>query len=382
MRARVIKPVGCGEDWVVPHIPGRARRRSSHDVEQQQPIPAIDLRTQMVRSPNQTRAVTVRRLNSDAPIVEAGSVPGYGPIFNAGAIHHDGRFHLFARGVREGHTRNEGSGPRFLDYVSDVLVFTSVNGLDYEFQQVLARGSSTGTNSYEDPRVQAIRSGGADHVVMTYTSLPDPKSGRPWQVGSHRLAYADGRFALNRTSGRVIGPDGCCDKDAVVFNLRDGRIGLIHRIHPNMQLALFDSLDELYAAGADYWDDHMRELDRHTIIGPAPGALGVGAGAPPVQTEAGLLLFYHERNAESQYTIKVALLNDATGRVASLLTEPILQPELPWERFGDVDNVVFVQGAVPRPDGTIYLTYGAADRCVGAASLVTTEVVDALRTAA
>ena len=44
-----------------------------------------------------------------------------------------------------------------------------------------------------------------------------------------------------------------------------------------------------------------------------------------------------------------------------------MRPELAWERNGDVDNVVFVQGAVPRPDGTIYLTYGAADRCVGAA---------------
>ena len=335
-----------------------------------------------MRQPSQRAcAVTVRRVR-DTPVVEAGSVPGYGPIFNAGVIHHDGAFHLFARGVREGYTRNGGSGPRFLDYVSDVLVLTSEDGLDYEFQQVLARGSATGAHSYEDPRVQTIRSGGADHVMMTYTSLRDPKSGQPWQVGMHRLAYADGRFALNRSSGRVIGPDGQPDKDAVIFNLRDGRIGLIHRIHPNMQLALFDSLDDLDGAGADYWDEHLRELDRHTIITLSPGALGVGAGAPPVATEAGLLLFYHERNAASQYTVSVAFRDGETGRVESLLAEPILRPELPWERFGDVDNVVFVQGAVPRPDGTIYLTYGAADRCVGAASVVTAEVVGARRAAA
>ena len=324
----------------------------------------------------------LRRLNGDAPIVEAGSVAGYGSIFNAGAIFRDGRFHLFARGVREGHTRNEGAGPRFLDYVSDVLVFTSPDGLDYEFQQVLACGSETGVHSYEDPRVQTITSGGGEHVVMTYTSLPDPSSGKPWQVGIHRLRYAEGRFALNRTSGRVIGPAGLEDKDAVVFNLRDGRVALIHRIHPDMQLALFDSLDELYASGQDYWDEHLRRLDRHTIISPAPGALGVGAGAPPVPTEAGLLLFYHERNADSQYTLNVALLDAATGRVSAKLPEPILRPELPWEKNGDVDNVVFVQGAVPRPDGTIYLTYGAADRCVGAASVTTTELLAALRSAA
>ncbi len=335
-----------------------------------------------MRQPSQKScAVTVRRVR-DTPIVEAGSVPGYGPIFNAGAIHHDGAFHLFARGVREGYTRNEGPGPRFLDYISDLLVLSSEDGLDYEFQNVLARGSAADVHSYEDPRVQTIRSGGADHVMMTYTSLPDPTSGGPWQVGVHRLAYADGRFALNRNSGRVIGPDGQPDKDAVIFNLQDGRIGLIHRIQPNMQLALFDSLDDLYGADADYWDEHMRDLEQHTIISPGPGALGVGAGAPPVATEAGLLLFYHERNAASQYTLNVALLDDETGRVESLLAEPILRPELSWERSGDVDDVVFVQGAVPRPDGTIYLTYGAADRCVGAASVVTAEVLGALRAAA
>jgi predicted GH43/DUF377 family glycosyl hydrolase len=335
----------------------------------------------MAKPSNKPCAVTVRRLK-ETPVVEAGSAAGYGPIFNAGAIHHDGAFHLFARGVREGHTRNPGRGPRFLNYVSDVLVFTSEDGIDYTFQQVLARGSAAGVNCYEDPRVQTVQSGGRDHVMMTYTNLPDPKSGRPWQIGIHRLAYADGRFALNRTSGRVIGPPGRFDKDAVVFNLRDGRIGMIHRLHPNMQLAVFDSLGELRNSGAEYWDEHIRDLDRHTIISPGPGALGVGAGAPPVATEDGLLLFYHERNTKKQYTLKVALLDDETGRVKSMLPEPILRPELPWERIGDVNNVVFVQGAVPRPDGTIYLTYGAADRCVGAASVDTAEVLGALRTAA
>ena len=334
----------------------------------------------MAKPSSKPRAVTARRLKN-GPVVEAGSVPGYGPIFNAGAIYHDGAFHLFARGVREGYTAHNGSGPRFLNYLSDVLVFTSEDGIDYTFQQVLARGSAKGTHSYEDPRVQTIRSGGADHLIMTYTNLPDPESGRPWRIGIHRLTYAQGRFALNRTSGRVIGPDGRQDKDAVVFNLRNGQVALIHRIHPNMQLALFDSLGELRDAGADYWDEHLRELDRHTIISPRSGALGVGAGAPPVTTEQGLLLFFHERNAEKQYTLNVALLDDETGRVKSMLEEPILRPELPWERVGDVDDVVFVQGAVPRPDGTIYLTYGAADRCVGAASVETSELLEALRAA-
>ena len=59
-----------------------------------------------------------------------------------------------------------------------------------------------------------------------------------------------------------------------------------------------------------------------------------------------------------------------------------MRPELPWERQGDVDNVVFVQGAVAQADGTIYLTYGAADRCVGAATVETSALLERLRAAA
>jgi len=324
--------------------------------------------------------VPVTRL-SDEPIVAPGAVPGYGPIFNAGAIHHDGRYHLFARGVRDGYRLNDGPGPRFLDYVSDVLVFTSDDGRTYAFQQVLARGAPEDVYAFEDPRVQRVRGGGVDHVVMTYTRLPAPESGDPWRVGVHRLGYEGDRFFLNRTSGRVVGPDGVQDKDAVVFNLSDGRVALIHRVHPDMQLALFDSLDDLWHADGAYWEAHLAELERHTIIRPSPGALGVGAGAPPVAIGDEFLLFFHERDASNRYTTRVALLDGRTGRAVAVLAEPIMSPELPWERIGDVDDVVFVQGAVLRGDGTIYLTYGAADRCVGAATVPAADVLSALRAA-
>lgn len=325
--------------------------------------------------------VSARRLRG-APVVEFGAVAGYGPIFNAGAIEVDDVIHLFARGVRDGYVRNGGDGPRFLDYVSDVLVFTSEDGIEFRFQQVLATGAAEGAYSIEDPRVQRVESGGREHVLMTYTHLPHPGSGEPWRVGVHRLAYAEGCFALNPTSGRVVGATGVADKDAVLFNLTDGRVALLHRIHPDMQLALFDSLEHLYTADGDYWEEHVRELARHTVIRPSPGALGVGAGAPPVATEAGLLLFYHERDRDGRYTMNVALLDRDSGGVLSLLPDPILRPELTWEREGDVDEVVFVQGALPRADGTIYLTYGAADRCVGAATVEKDELLDALRRAA
>jgi predicted GH43/DUF377 family glycosyl hydrolase len=315
---------------------------------------------------------------SHKPVVEARTVPGYDPIFNAGLLVHEGTYHLFARGVRDGYRTNPEGTPRFLDYVSDVLVFESADGIDYRFRYVLAASGDYGAHSFEDPRVQRVRSGGDVQVVMTYTNLPPVGGYEPWRIGVHRLVFDEGRFHLDGSSGRVIGPEGIGNKDAVIFNLADDRVALMHRIHPNMQVAVFDSLEAMWRADTTYWDDHLEHLDTHTILAPSAGAISVGAGAPPVPTRDGLLLFFHERRGDGSYTVNVALLDASTARVLARLPDPLLEPELPWERAGDAENVVFVQGAYRREDGTIYLTYGAADRCVGAATVPEAQLLDAL----
>jgi predicted GH43/DUF377 family glycosyl hydrolase len=325
--------------------------------------------------------ISLERID-DEPIVPFGAVPGYGPIFNAGAVFHDGRFHLFARGVRNHYRRNVSSGARFLDYVSDILVFTSPDGHYYEFQQVLAEGAANGIYSWEDPRVQRVSSAGREHFVMSYANVAPPEANGFWQIGVRRLSYSDGRFSLEEGSGAVVGPPGEPDRDGILFNLRDGRVALVHRIYPNMQLAVFDSLEQLCDPPAGYWDAHMGELERHTIIRPAETSLGVGAGAPPIPTGDGLLLLFHERDGREGCSTKAALLDHGTGEVLSVLAEPVLFPELDWERRGDSNEVVLVQGAIARPDGTIYMTYGAADRNVGAASVLLDDVLRALRAAA
>jgi predicted GH43/DUF377 family glycosyl hydrolase len=96
-----------------------------------------------------------------------------------------------------------------------------------------------------------------------------------------------------------------------------------------------------------------------------------------VRTDDGFLLFFHERLADGSYTMNLALLDEMTGRVRVRLPEPILRAELVWERVGDVNEVVFVQGAHLEGD-EIYLTYGAADRCVGAATASVTHLLAVL----
>ena len=154
---------------------------------------------------------------------------------------------------------------------------------------------------------------------------------------------------------------------------------MIHRVHPNMQLAVFDSLDDLWDPPPGYWDEHLDDLDRHTIIWPCDGSLGVGAGAPPVLFGDALLLFYHEREADGHYTTKVALLDDETGRRA---LDPAGSRSCvrSWRGSERETSTTLSSSRARsrRPDGTIYLTYGAADRCVGAATVVGAAIVAAL----
>lgn len=321
----------------------------------------------------------VRRLQ-DVPVVAAGTVTGYGPLFNAGVLYHANSYHLFARAVRDGYRLGHGPGPRFVNYVSDVVVFTSPDGRRYHFGYVLAPAGTAGASCFEDPRVQWVEHRGIPRLVMTYTYLPD-SGGGPWRIGAHHLRWDGQRFELDERTGRLLGPPDVANKDAVIFTLGDGRVALIHRIHPNMQLAVFDDLDHLWDAPAAYWDDHLASLADHTLLTPSPGALAIGAGAPPVRTSAGFLLFFHERRADGAYTMNVALLDEMTGRVRSRLPEPVLVPELEWEQCGDVDRVVFVQGA--HLDGDhVYLTYGAADRSVGVAVASVPELLTELAAAA
>ncbi|MDZ7676101.1 MAG: hypothetical protein U5K30_13665 [Acidimicrobiales bacterium] len=311
------------------------------------------------------------------PIVPAESVRGYGPVFNAGLLHHDGRYHLFARAVRDGYRPGRAGGPRFVDYVSDIVVFTSDDGQHYEFAYVLARAGDHDVDCFEDPRIQRVSDAGGERLLMTYTNLPAPERESPWRIGAHHLVWDGNRFHLEPDGGHLLGPDGIPNKDAVVFTLADGRVALIHRIHPDMQLAVFDDLDHLIGADEHYWRTHLDALDEHTLIEAGARSLGIGAGAPPVRTDDGFLLFFHERRADGVYTMNVALLDEITGRVTSMLHEPVLVPELHWERVGDVDDVVFVQGA--HLDGDrVYLTYGAADRCVGAATASVRQLLAAL----
>jgi predicted GH43/DUF377 family glycosyl hydrolase len=56
----------------------------------------------------------------------------------------------------------------------------------------------------------------------------------------------------------------------------------------------------------------------------------------------------------------------------------VLSPREPYERVGDVANVVFPTGAIINDDGILMLYYGAADSVVALAEAALADVLDYL----
>ncbi|MDY0280258.1 MAG: glycoside hydrolase family 130 protein [Salinivirgaceae bacterium] len=126
-----------------------------------------------------------------------------------------------------------------------------------------------------------------------------------------------------------------------------------------------------------YWGDSeliMKPLQYHW------DEMKIGPGATPIKTPRGWLNIYHgvfPTMAGSVYRLGVALHDlDNPAKIIAVGDEWILQPEETYEITGYVPNVVFSCGAIPEPDGSVKIYWGAADTvmCVGTANIE--ELVD------
>jgi len=105
-----------------------------------------------------------------------------------------------------------------------------------------------------------------------------------------------------------------------------------------------------------------------------------GAGAVPIKTDRGWLCVYHataKNCATENYYLGAALLDlRDPSHVIAAPRQFILQAETPYECMGQVPNVVFTNGAVPMPDGTLNIYYGGADTRVCLAQAAIDDLVE------
>jgi predicted GH43/DUF377 family glycosyl hydrolase len=207
----------------------------------------------------------------------------------------------------------------------------------------------------EDPRITWLEE--PEHHMVTFTSY---SLGGP----GVSLAHTEDFRSFHRL-GMVLTPD---DKDAAVFPRRfGGRWAILHR-----PIALDRPAHIWLSFSPDlrHWGESRILLEARR--GAWWDARKIGLSTPPLETNRGWLIFYHgvrETAAGSIYRLGAALLDLEDPREVLLRSDEwMFGPSEPYERVGDVPDVVFPCGMTLGDDGdTIHLYYGAADTAVCAA---------------
>lgn len=163
------------------------------------------------------------------------------------------------------------------------------------------------------------------------------------------------------------------DKDAFIFPVRiKGKIALIHRILPDIQIAYARSLLDFQRR--EYWEKYLLNLPKHVVMENRYWfeSRNIGAGGPVIKTKRGWLMIFHAVKSDvlgKAYSASAALLDFKNPqKVIARMQEPLFMPEKKWELKGDVHNVVFPTGNAVF-DGRLYMYYGAADSRIAVASV-------------
>jgi predicted GH43/DUF377 family glycosyl hydrolase len=171
------------------------------------------------------------------------------------------------------------------------------------------------------------------------------------------------------------------DKDVVLFPEKiDGHFMMIHRLLPGMQWVKFKEFSDL---DKSFWKDYLFHLNQYILMDPLYDFenMHIGAGAPPIKTEAGWLLINHSVQSTPKgrnYHATAALLdlNDPT-KVTHRLIEPLFSPDQDYEKIGYVNNVCFPSGTSLFEDH-LYIYYGAADNTIAVAKTKLSELLNHL----
>jgi predicted GH43/DUF377 family glycosyl hydrolase len=279
--------------------------------------------------------------------------------------------------LKELHVRKDDPGlvatdPRFFTWegvfyltsVSHLRLAVSKDGRRFEISDTPALSPAAPHEAYgcEDPRITRLDDG---WYYVNYSAIA------PSGVTTCLARTKD--FAGFERMGILFAPD---NKDIALFPEKvGGSYACFHRPStkqigaPSIWLAFSDNLAD--------WGRHR------LVIEPRAGCWDserVGCGAAPIRTERGWLEFYHGADENVRYCSGALLLDlEQPWKVIARCKEPLMEPEAPPEMTGLLPGVIFNNGLVERPDGSVDLFYGAADTTTCVANVKIADVLEWLR---
>ena len=292
-------------------------------------------------------------------------------VFNPAALVHDGRVHLLYRALghdgisRIGHA-SSADGVHF-DERSPTPVYDRGAGFTPTPQRLSYRTLSYNTDTYasgggwggtEDPRAVTID----DRVYISFGIFDSWQSMR---MAVTSLAHVDFDARAWKWAPHInMSPQGQTNKNWVLFPQKiRGKFAILHALTPTIMIEYVDRLEDLHenpiqsnnkrSGRAGHWDALIR-----------------GAGAPPLLTPHGWLLFYHgmdpAKNTGYEVGAMLLDLHDPT-KILYQTSAPILTAT-EWYENDWKPGVVYASGAVIFHD-ELFVYYGGGDKHIAAARL-------------
>ncbi len=297
-------------------------------------------------------------------------------VFNCAILHYENKFHMLYRAIGE-----------YERYISRIGYASSTDGYSFARSNHIALEPTQDYEKYgiEDPRMVEID----NQVYITYVILSAYVTDGAIVEASTALATTTDFLKYTRL--RVITSKGSNNKDVVLFPEKmsqqqssvlssstssnnadgEGKYFFLHR--PSSWIGSTYGVDK-----PSIWlgeGNALTNFEKHTLLlKPEEDweELKVGAGPPPIKTRAGWLVIYHGVSREKVYSAGAALLDlHDPSKIIGRTKTPILEPKEPYEKLGDVNNVVFPTGACVVDNDKLFVYYGAADKvcCLATADL-------------
>jgi predicted GH43/DUF377 family glycosyl hydrolase len=287
-------------------------------------------------------------------------------VFNPGALYEGGKVHLVYRAV-------SADDMSVFGYAASNDGFTLSERLDAPIY--VPRGDFE-RKGCEDPRLTKLD----DTLYVCYTAFNGTNEPRVALTSIAISDFLDKHWNWSRSV--LISPPGRGDKDAAIFPKKiKGKYAILHRVGFSIWLDFVDSLS--LEEGICIFEKGVC-VKGTVIMSPRqekPLAEKIGIAAPPIETESGWLLLYHtvtRKDNMPYYSVSAALLDiDDPTQVIARRRTPLLEPEMPYEKEGNVANVVFPCGAVVIND-RLFVYYGGADKVIGIATVALSEVLESL----
>lgn len=238
--------------------------------------------------------------------------------------------------------------------------------------------SGGGTGGCEDPRIVEIN--GILYLIYVAFDGSQPPGVALTSISRENFLKKRWRWS----APRLISKPGQIQKNWVLFPEKiNGKYAVLHGLTPQIKIEYLDTLNDLgkkrfieslSSHGGRGYIDAERLAAWDNIVR--------GAGAPPLLTKYGWLVFYHgmDMRDPGKYKVGVMLLDKKhPEKILRRALEPVLEPDTTYENSGHKSGVVYVCGAVIK-DKTIFVYYGASDRsCAVATAPLDTFLKDLLK---